>query len=46
MKRYIWNCPIVVQAKDEEEAKERLEKRVKAYLLRPAGIDKKDLQED
>ena len=45
MNEYKWHCPIRVQAKDKTEAKMRLEYRLKALLLHPDGIDKKDIQD-
>lgn len=38
LKQWRWNCPIVVQANNVEEARERIEQRLKAALLHPEGL--------
>ena len=44
VKVYKWNCGVSVQAHDIDEAKEKIESRVRNLLIHPDGIDKDEIE--
>ena len=45
MEIYKYDCPIIVQASNIEEAKKYLETRLMVLLLHPDGVNIKDIKE-